>query len=58
MQTEETIMTIESSKNLGGVGALLMFIGIIPYISYFGIIEIIVPSATPRRSLSPRVERL
>jgi uncharacterized membrane protein len=26
---------------MGGIGALLMFIGIIPYISYFGIIEII-----------------
>jgi uncharacterized membrane protein len=34
-------MTIESSKNLGGVGALLMFIGIFPYISYFGIVELI-----------------
>lgn len=34
-------MTIESSKNLGGVGALLMFIGIFPYINYFGIVELI-----------------
>ena len=34
-------MTLESSKNLGGVGALLMFIGIFPYISYFGIVELI-----------------
>ena len=34
-------MTLESSKTLGGVGALLMFIGVLPYISYFGIIEII-----------------
>lgn len=34
-------MTFETSKTLGGIGALLMFIGIIPYISYFGIIEII-----------------
>jgi len=34
-------MTLESSKTLGGVGALLMFIGIIPYINYFGIIEIV-----------------
>jgi len=34
-------VNIETSKNLGGVGALLMFIGIIPYISYFGIIEIL-----------------
>lgn len=34
-------MTLENSRILGGIGALLMFIGIIPYISYFGIIEII-----------------
>jgi uncharacterized membrane protein len=34
-------MTLESSKTLGGVGALLMFIGVLPYVSYFGIIEII-----------------
>ena len=34
-------MTLESSKTLGGVGALLMFIGVFPYISYFGIIELI-----------------
>jgi uncharacterized membrane protein len=34
-------MTQESSKTLGGVGALLMFIGVIPYINYFGIIEIV-----------------
>ena len=34
-------MTLESSKTLGGIGALLMFIGIFPYISYFGIVEII-----------------
>jgi uncharacterized membrane protein len=34
-------MTLESSKTLGGIGAILMFIGIFPYISYFGIIELI-----------------
>jgi uncharacterized membrane protein len=34
-------MTFESSKTLGGVGALLMFIGVLPYINYFGIIPLI-----------------
>ena len=34
-------MTFESSKTLGGIGALLMFIGVFPYISYFGIIPLI-----------------
>lgn len=34
-------MDIATSKNLGGVGALLMFIGVIPYINTFGFIEII-----------------
>ncbi len=34
-------MALESSKTLGGVGALLMFIGIFPYINYFGIVELI-----------------
>jgi uncharacterized membrane protein len=34
-------MSIETSKILGGVGALLMFIGIIPYINYFGAIELV-----------------
>jgi uncharacterized membrane protein len=34
-------MTIESSKNLGGIGAILLFVGILPYINYFGIVEII-----------------
>ena len=32
---------LESSKTLGGIGAILMFIGIFPYISYFGIVELI-----------------
>lgn len=34
-------MTLESSKTLGGIGAILMFIGIFPYISYYGIVELI-----------------
>jgi len=34
-------MLIETSKILGGVGALLMFIGIIPHINYFGVIELV-----------------
>ena len=34
-------MTFESSKTLGGIGASLMFIGVLPYINYFGIIDII-----------------
>jgi uncharacterized membrane protein len=34
-------MSIETSKILGGLGALLMFIGIIPYINYFGVIELV-----------------
>jgi uncharacterized membrane protein len=34
-------VTLESSKTLGGIGALLMFIGVLPYINYFGIIPLI-----------------
>jgi uncharacterized membrane protein len=34
-------MSIETSRILGIIGALLMFIGIIPYISYFGVIELV-----------------
>jgi uncharacterized membrane protein len=34
-------MTLESSKTLGGIGAILMFIGIFPFISYYGIVEIV-----------------
>ena len=34
-------MSIENTKILGGIGALLMFLGIIPYVNYFGVIEII-----------------
>jgi len=34
-------MTFETSKTLGGIGAILMFIGIFPYINYFGIVPLI-----------------
>jgi uncharacterized membrane protein len=34
-------MTFESSKTLGGIGAILMFIGIFPIISYYGIVELV-----------------
>ncbi len=34
-------MTLETSKILGGIGAILMFVGIIPYISYYGIVELV-----------------
>lgn len=34
-------MTIETSKILGGVGALLMFVGIIPVINSYGVIELV-----------------
>ncbi|MFW6117540.1 MAG: DUF996 domain-containing protein [Thermoproteota archaeon] len=34
-------MSIENSKILGLVGALLMFIGILPYINFLGVLEII-----------------
>jgi uncharacterized membrane protein len=34
-------LTLESSKTLGGIGAILMFIGIFPPISYYGIIEFV-----------------
>jgi uncharacterized membrane protein len=34
-------MTLESSKILGGVGAILMFVGILPYINYFGVLELV-----------------
>jgi len=34
-------MTLESSKILGGIGAILMFVGVLPTINYIGIIEII-----------------
>jgi uncharacterized membrane protein len=34
-------MTLESSKNLGGIGAILMFIGVLPYVSFYGIISLV-----------------
>jgi uncharacterized membrane protein len=34
--SEEKRMTIETSKNLGGVGAILMFIGVLPWIAPYG----------------------
>ena len=34
-------MTLESSKNLGGIGAILMFIGVLPYINFYGVIELV-----------------
>jgi uncharacterized membrane protein len=34
-------MSIETSKTLGGVGAILMFVGIIPFISFYGVIELV-----------------
>jgi uncharacterized membrane protein len=34
-------MAIETSKTLGGIGAILMFIGIIPVINTYGVVELI-----------------
>lgn len=34
-------MTIESSKTLGGIGAILLFIGMLPFTSYLSILELI-----------------
>jgi uncharacterized membrane protein len=34
-------MAIETSKILGGIGAILMFIGVIPVINTYGVIELI-----------------
>lgn len=34
-------MTLESSKTLGGIGAILLFIGILPLANYFGVISLI-----------------
>ncbi len=33
-------MQFDTSRILGGVGALLMFIGVLPYINYFGVVEL------------------
>ena len=34
-------MNLETSKNLGGVGAILMFIGVLPLFAYSGIISLV-----------------
>lgn len=34
-------MTIDTGKTLGGIGAILMFIGIIPVVNTYGVIELI-----------------
>lgn len=34
-------MNFNTNKNLGGIGALLLFIGVLPYINYLGIIDIV-----------------
>jgi uncharacterized membrane protein len=41
LRSEEKKMSIETSRIIGFVGALLMFIGILPYINFFGIIEVV-----------------
>ena len=34
-------MTLESSKTLGGIGAILLFIGVIPFLQYLWVIGIV-----------------
>ncbi len=34
-------MTLESSKTIGGIGAILMFIGVLPFFAYTWILELI-----------------
>jgi uncharacterized membrane protein len=34
-------VTLETSKNLGGIGAILMFIGFLPYANSYGILELV-----------------
>jgi uncharacterized membrane protein len=38
---EEKTLNFGTTKNLGGIGALLLFIGTLPYINYLGIIDIV-----------------
>ena len=38
---EEKSLNLETSKNLGGVGAILMFIGVLPLFAYSGIISLV-----------------
>ena len=40
-ETRGKNMTLETSKTLGGIGAILMLVGIFPFVSYYGIIEIV-----------------
>ena len=39
--SEEKKVSIETSKTLGGIGALLMFLGVIPVLNTYGVIELI-----------------
>ena len=34
-------MTLESSKNLGGIGAILLFIGVIPFVQFLWVIGLV-----------------
>jgi uncharacterized membrane protein len=34
-------LNFSTNKNLGGIGALLLFIGVLPYINYLGIVNIV-----------------
>jgi uncharacterized membrane protein len=34
-------MTLQTSKTLGGIGAILLLIGVFPYLSFWGIIELV-----------------
>ena len=34
-------MILETSKNIGGIGAILMFIGVLPLFTYSGILSLI-----------------
>ncbi len=34
-------MTIETSKTIGGIGAILMFVGVLPLVAYMGIIALV-----------------
>jgi len=38
---EEKQVTLETSKNLGGIGAILMFIGFLPYASFYGVLALV-----------------
>ena len=39
--SEEKNVSIETSKTLGGIGAILMFVGIIPVINSYAVIELV-----------------